>query len=442
VPEGRLLWGGRRGCRVGHPLHGNTLSPPTRCDPRLAAPARDWRGFKQLVAAHGEPFQPAPPRDQTASDEGLGAQRRGGGPPETLGEVADRGLPCGQGQPLGSLRGQSSLGWRCATVCVAHWGSPGSKVLHAGVLERPSIRTVPAMCRTTFSQPAAGVVRARMRGGAQGLDACESAGQGQALRGGAITGLPTPGRHGQAPPHWPVLAPSGGDEEAGGGGDHGGEMPAALLRRPWQGPLRTMRRQTLQTEALHQVGGPWCRTSPNGCVRTGPKGHVPSQEQSVARSGAQDGVRPPRAVRRLARYEGERVTAHARSPRTARRAPETVATDTVSGRLMPQTRPQGGQRLRSDGGPATKTFARGQVVRQAAWAQGEGVSKGALQSLARLPSRPREAPSTGRDPCRCPSGPGEREVGRLGHPTSGVLEAEGEGSKRGTEAATAQRAGP
>jgi hypothetical protein len=160
------------------------------------------------------------------------------------------------------------------------------------------------------------------------------------------------------------------------------------------------------------------------------------------RSGAQDGVRPPRAVRRLARYEGERVTAHARSPRTARRAPETVTTDTVSGRLMPQTRPQGGQRLRSDGGPATKTFARGQVVRQAAWAQGEGVSKGALQSLARLPSRPREAPSTGRDPCRCPSGPGEREVGRLGHPTSGVLEAEGEGSKRGTEAATAQRAGP
>jgi hypothetical protein len=79
---------------------------------------------------------------------------------------------------------------------------------------------------------------------------------------------------------------------------------------------------------------------------------------------------------------------------------------------------------------------------QAALAQGAGVVKGAVQSLARLTARQREAQRTGRDPLRCLSCGGEVAVWRLWHPTSGVIYDEGEVITRGTDASPAPRAGP
>ena len=64
------------------------------------------------------------------------------------------------------------------------------------------------------------------------------------------------------------------------------------------------------------------------------KGHVPSQSQSVARSVAPDVVSPPSAVRRIDRYDGERVTSHSRSHRTDRVEHETVAVATCIGRMV------------------------------------------------------------------------------------------------------------
>jgi hypothetical protein len=72
-----------------------------------------------------------------------------------------------------------------------------SKVLHAGVIYRHIILTVPAMFRTTFYQHAAVVLRAFMRCGVQCLDDFYSNVRGKALRGGYITVLHTHGRNGQ-----------------------------------------------------------------------------------------------------------------------------------------------------------------------------------------------------------------------------------------------------
>ena len=64
------------------------------------------------------------------------------------------------------------------------------------------------------------------------------------------------------------------------------------------------------------------------------KGQVPSQYQSVARYGARYVVSPPIAVRRLDRYDGQRVTSHDRSHRTERVEHETVDVDTFIGRMV------------------------------------------------------------------------------------------------------------
>jgi hypothetical protein len=171
-------------------------------------------------------------------------------------------------------------------------------------------------------------------------------------------------------------------------------------------------------------------------------GHVPSQYQSLARYVAKYGVSPPLSVRRSDRYDGERVTYHDRSHRTDRMECATVDVDTFIGGMIQHTMPKGFKRLRYYGVQAAKPFAKVTVVLQAALAKVEGVVKGAVQIIARLPYRQRYAQSTGRDPLRCP--PCRREMGvwRIWHPTYGVIYDEGEVIRRGTYASSAQWAGP
>ena len=172
------------------------------------------------------------------------------------------------------------------------------------------------------------------------------------------------------------------------------------------------------------------------------KGHVPAQAQSVARYVAKYVVSPPIAVRRIDRYDGERVTYHDRSHRPDRMEYETVPVDTFIGRMVQHTMPKGFKRIRYYGVQATKTFAKVKAVIQAALAKVEGVVRGAVKIIVRLTYRQRYEQSTGRDPLSCPHCRGAMEVWRIWHPTYGVIYDEGEVSKRGTYASTVQRAGP
>ena len=153
-------------------------------------------------------------------------------------------------------------------------------------------------------------------------------------------------------------------------------------------------------------------------------------------------VSPPIAVRRIERYDGARVTSHDRSHRTDRMEHETVPVDTFIGRMVQHIVPKGFKRIRYAGVQATKTFAKVKVMIQAALATVEGVVKGAVQIIARLTYRQRYEESTGRDPLICPHCQSAMGVWRIWHPTYGVIYDEGEVIKRGTYAATAQRAGP
>ena len=172
------------------------------------------------------------------------------------------------------------------------------------------------------------------------------------------------------------------------------------------------------------------------------KGNVPSRSQSWARDVAKDVVSPPISVRRIDRYDGERVPYHYRSHRTDRMEYETVAVATFIGRMMQHTMPKGFKRIRYSGVQATKTFSKVKEVIQAALAKVEKVVKGAVKIIARLTYRQRYEQSTGRDPLRCPHCQHEMGVWRIWHPTYGVIYDEGEVIKRGTYASTAPRAGP
>ena len=273
----RLMRGGQSGESVGQPLHCPKRIPPMRCDPMRAAPSRAWRVVKQIFAAHWEVFQRAHPRYQTSYSDGLVAKMLGCGNPEQRGDVEYRCPHCGQGKPLVAMSCQSSLGLRCAKVSVDTWVSQVSKVLHAGVIYRHIILTVPAMFRTTFYQNAAVVLSAFMRCGAQCLDDFSSTVRGKALRGGYIPVIHTHGRNGQSHPHLHLIAASGGYDAQRERWEHLQYLLYDLRRRKWQWHLLNTLRKTLATDAIKQLVDGCFRKYPNGFVPNVQKGQVPSQ---------------------------------------------------------------------------------------------------------------------------------------------------------------------
>ena len=72
----------------------------------------------------------------------------------------------------------------------------------------------------------------------------------------------------------------------------------------------------------------------------------------------------------------------------------------------------------------------------------KGIVKGASKSLAPLTSRQRYQQSTGRDPWRWPYCQRDMELGRIWHPTYGVIYAALEAIRRGKDASQATRAAP
>src|SRR2546429_1886755 len=408
----------------------------------LATPSRDWNVFKQIFAEHWDGFKCVYPRYNTRYYDGLVDKMLGCGNPEKMGYVEYRCLHCGQGKHLVSMSCKSSLCLRCAKVYVDNWVSQVSKMLHEGVIYRHIILTVPALFRTTFYQNAAVVLSAFMRCGVQCMDDFFSEVRGKALRGGYIVVLHTHGRNGQYHPHLHLIATSGGYDGQGQRWEHLHYLPYELLRRKWQWHLLRMVRTTLQTPAIHQLVDRCFQKYPNGLVTNVQKGQVPSGYQSLARYVAKYVVSPPIAVRRIDRYDGERVTYHYRSHRTERVERETVDVDTFIGRMVQHTVPKGFKRIRYYGVQATKTFAKGKVLIHEALSKLEGVVKGAIKIIARLTYRQRYEQSTGRDPLRCPHCQGEMGGWRILHPSYGVIYDEGQVIKRGTYASPAQRASP
>ena len=181
----------------------------------LAAPSQNWNIFTQIFVEHWDGFTRVYPRYHTRYYDGLVDKMLRCGHPDMIGYIEYRCLHWGQGKHLVAMSGQSSLCLRCAKVYVDNWVSQVSQMLHAGVIYRPIVLTVPEMLRTTFYQQAHAVLSPFMRCGVRCLDDVFSRVSGRALTGGYIVVVQTHGRNGPYHPHLHVIATSGGwDQQA------------------------------------------------------------------------------------------------------------------------------------------------------------------------------------------------------------------------------------
>jgi hypothetical protein len=366
----------------------------------------------------------------------------GCGNPDKMGYLEYRCLHCGEGTHRGAMSCKSSLCLRCAKVYVAHWVSQVSQMLHEGVIYRHIVLTMPALLRKTFYQQATAVLSPCMRCGVRCLDDCFSRVSGRTLQGGSIMVIQTHGRNGQYTPHLHIIATSGGWDRKASQWVHLEYVPYPMLRKQWQWYLLTMLRQTVKTQEMTRLVDACDTRYREGVVTNGQKGDVPARYQSLATYLAKYVVSPPISLRRIDRYDGQRVTYHYRSHKSERVERETVDVYTFIGRMVQHVFPKSFQRIRSYGVQATKTFAKLKGVSQEALAKVQGIVKGAIKIIAPLTYRQRYQQSTGRDPLRCPHCQRAMGLWRIWHPTYGVIYDALETMRRGKYASQETRAAP
>ena len=197
-------------------------------------------------------------------------------------------------------------------------------------------------------------------------------------------------------------------------------MPSTLLRQPWQWSVLTRRRQPLQPQELQRLVDAWDTRYRPGVGTHVPQGAGPARSESLARYRAQDVVRPPLARRRLDGEDGPQVLSHSRAHTSARGERETGDVDPCLGRLLPHGCAKGCQRLRDDGGQATKTFAQRKGLRREAVAKVTGGVRGAVKSRARRTARPRAQQRSARAPLLGPQGHHAMARWKVGHRQEGV----------------------
>ena len=407
-----------------------------------AATSPAWSVFKQIFADHWDGFKRAYPRYDRRYYDGLVAKMLGCGDPAQMGYIDYRCLQCGEGTHRVAMSCKSSLCLRCAKVYVDTWVSQVSQMLHAGVIYRHIVLTMPALLRTTFYQQSQALLSPFMRCGRRCLDDVFSRISGRPLTGGYIMVIQTHGRNGQYNPHLHIIATSGGWDRQAQQWVHLDYVPYPLLRKKWQWHLLTMLRQTVKTSAIRQLVDTCYTRYREGFVTNVQKGEVPARYQSLARYLAKYVVSPPISLRRIDRYDGHRVTYHYRSHKSERVERETVDVYTFIGRMVQHVLPKGFQRVRYYGVQATKTFASLKRMIHDALAKVKGTITGAIKIIAPVTYRQRYQQSTGRDPLRCPHCHAEMGIWKIWHPKYGVIYDELDVIKKGKYASQTSRADP
>jgi hypothetical protein len=133
----------------------------------------------------------------------------------------------------------------------------------------------------------------------------------------------------------------------------GGYFPFETLHQKWPYHRFTMWKERVRTQEMTpQLDALW-RQYRHGLVAYVEQGKVPAGGQGLAYSLAQYVVSPPLSLRRLLRYDGQRVRSWYRDHKTGNRAEVERPVWRFLGRLVQHMLPTGWHRSRSDGRHAT-----------------------------------------------------------------------------------------
>jgi len=324
---------------------------------------------------------------------------------------------------------KSSFCLSCCKVYIDQWVSHIGRTLYEGVAYRHVVLTVPDALRMTFFHDRS-LLADLMQCGVQMLGEALSWFKRCPLEAGYVVVLETGGRAGNWNPHLHILMTSGGVTP-----QHRwlevGYFPFEVLHKKWQYHLCTMLKARVGTQEMKQQIDALWRKYRRGLVAYLEKGKVPAGGQGLAYYLAKYVVSPPISLRRILRYDGQRVRYWYRDHKTGKREEVEMPVLRFIGRLVQHILPKGFHRIRYYGLHATCKHQRVRsFLKTILVAMGRAI-KGTYRVVARQTYRERILASTGRDPLRCPRCGGAMRLWKVWHPRYGVVYDELQQIKRG-----------
>ncbi len=332
-------------------------------------------------------------------------------------------MRCGKDRRRICFTCKSSFCLSCAKVYVDNFVRQVSKALHPGVMYRHVILTVPEQLRTYFYRYRSekDLLSALMQVGYECLEELVGQVKRQSIKIGAIVIVQTHGRSGRYNPHLHILMTNGGINEQVGKWVNLNYFPYEILHKKWQYHLFNMMKREIPTEEMNSLIDELWKEYPDGLVANMKKGEVPERCRGLAKYLAKYLASPPISVRRIVKYDGEKVTYWYRDHVSKSKKRETVDVYTFIGRMVQHIFPKGFQRIRYFGLQSTKKFNKWcRVIKEGLKRIGR-VIKGAYQIVERKRYRERYKEVSSRDPMICRYCGAEMDIYRRWHPKYGVI---------------------
>ena len=324
---------------------------------------------------------------------------------------------------------KSSVCLSCCKVYVDEWVAHIGRTLYEGVSYRHVVLTMPDALRLEFYRDRPLLADLMQCGVAMLSDALSWLTKVK-LEAGYVVVLETAGRSGHWNPHLHILMTSGGmtPQKRWREVDY---FPFTVLHKQWQYYLFTMLKQRVGTRTIKDKIDVLWRKYPRGLVAYLEEGKVPAGGEGLAYYLAQYVVSPPISLRRLLRYDGQRVRYWYSDHKPKQRQEEEVSALTFIGRMVQPILPQGFHRIRYDGLHATCKVQKVKGLLTALMVALGRLIKGTYRSTAQKTYRERVLASTGRDPLRCARGGREMLLWQVWHPRYEVVYDELQAIKRG-----------
>lgn len=316
---------------------------------------------------------------------------------------------------------KSTFCLRCGKVYVDDWVSQVSTQLHAGVIYRHIVLTMPEDLHHVFYNNSDELYGELFKSGAKCLNEFYSIIKRKKLTGGHIIVLQTHGRNGRYNPHLHIISTSGGLDKSSNKWHYFNYLPFEVLHQKWQWHLLELLKTKICKPEVRCLVDKMYRKSPNGFVANVQKGDVPLRYKSLAKYIAKYVVSPPISLKRIDGYDGRTVTSHYKSHETKQVEQEEVDVYTFIGRMIQHVFPKGFQRIRYYGVQATKSYAKYKKIIHEALLQVKNVVKGTIQIIAKKDYRARYRASTGKDPFECKCCGVEMSIWKIWHPKYGII---------------------
>lgn len=377
----------------------------------------DKATFKQIFHDHWESFQQCYPRYQQPEVREVVAKMLGCGDPAS-GYITYLCTHCLEEKRV-AFSCKSCFCLSCCKVYIDQWVAHISQALYEGVAYRHVVLTVPEALRPSFYRDRH-LLADLMQCGVTMLSEALSWVKKGPVEAGYVVVLETAGRASRWNPHLHILLTSGGitPQQRWTTIDY---FPFAVLHKKWQYALFTMLKERVGTAEMRQQLEALWRQYRHGLVAYWHKGKVPAGATGLASYLAKYVVSPPISLRRIIRYDGQRVCYWYRDHKTGKRQEADVTALTFIGRMVQHILPKGFHRIRYYGLHATcKAKKLRMLLKQVVVAVGRAIT-GTYRVITKQTYRERVLASTGRDPLWCARCGQEMMLWKVWHPRYGVV---------------------